>query len=87
MEEKKIVAGAAVTIDGVTLIPVVRVSLNCWRVKGGVVSFGVKHPVGVVVVSSSTSRTFRISGEEVPLAQFTQEFPDVGEIVAGYKRG
>ena len=64
-------------VAGLTLVPVVRVSLNYWRGKAGVSCYGTKQPVGVVVVSPTDKRAFRIGGEEVPLTQFIQEVPEI----------
>ncbi len=80
MEKKKEVNIAKpVTVAGVTLIPVTRVSLNYWHGYGGLSFLGSKQPLGVVIVSPSTRRAFRITGEEISLDQLTQEVPDIRE--------
>lgn len=63
------------------MIPVTKVSVSCQCRGGGVSLFGVKQPVSVVVASPSAKRAFRITGEEVPLDQLTQEVPGVRELV------
>ena len=83
MKEKEIEIGSPVTVDGVTLIPVIKVSLNYWRRNGNLSFFGAKQPIGVVVVSPSAKRAFRITGEEVPLDQFIQEVPGIREELEG----
>jgi len=83
MEKKEVEIGNPVTIAGVTLIPVIKVSLNYWRRNGDISFFGVKQPIGVVVVSPSAKRAFRITGEEVPLDQFIQEVPGIKEVLEG----
>ena len=83
MEKKEVEIGSPVAVRGVTLIPVTKVSLNSWRRKGSISSFGIKQPVSVVVVSPSEKRAFRITGEEVPLDRFIREAPDIKEILAG----
>ena len=83
MEKKEVKIGNPVTVAGVTLIPVVKVSLNYWRGNGSVSFFGAKQPIGVVVVSQSAKRAFRITGEEVPLDQFIQEVPGIKEVLEG----
>ena len=83
MEKKEVEIGNPVTIAGVTLIPVIKVSLNYWRRNGDISFFGAKQPIGVVVVSPSAKRAFRITGEEVPLDQFIQEVPRIKEVLAG----
>jgi len=83
MEKKKVEIGNPVTVAGVTLIPVIKVSLNYWRSNGSVSFWGVKQPIGLVVVSSSARRAFRITGEEVPLDQLIQEVPGIKELLEG----
>jgi len=83
MEKKEVEIGNPVTVAGVTLIPVVKVSLNYWRGNGSVSFFSVKQPIGVVVVSPSAKRAFWITGEEVPLDQFIQEVPCIKEVLEG----
>lgn len=83
MEKKEVEIGNPVTVAGVTLIPVIKVSLNYWRSNGSVSFFGVKQPIGLVVVSSSARRAFRITGEEVPLDQLIQEVPRIKEVLEG----
>ena len=79
MEKRKIVIGSPVTTMGLTLVPVVEVSLNYWSGKGGGSFFGFKKPVAVVVVSPSMESVIRMTGEEVALDQFVKEFPDISE--------
>lgn len=81
MEKKEVIIDNSVTVAGVTLIPIVRVSQNCWQGNSGISCMGSKQPVSVVVVSPSAKRGFRITGEEVPLEQLIQEVPAVKEIL------
>jgi len=81
MEKKEVKVGNPVTIAGVTLIPVVEVLLNGWHGKGGISFYGIKRPVGVVVLSPGVKKAFRVTGEEVPLDQLQQEVPSVKEIL------
>ena len=83
MEKKEeVVIETPVTAGGVTLIPLARVSLNCWHGNRGVSYFGVKQPTDVVVVYPSGKRAFRITGEEVSLDRLIQEVPDIKEALA-----
>ncbi len=82
MERKEVSIGNPVAIAGVTLVPVTEVLLSCWPGKGGILFFGRKQPVGVIVVSPSAKRAFRITGFEVPLDQFIKEIPGLEEILA-----
>jgi uncharacterized spore protein YtfJ len=79
--ERKIGTEDAVTISGVTLIPVTKLSLNCQRIGNSISCFGTKQPSSVVVVSQTTRRAFNITGEEVSLDQLVQETPSIKELM------
>lgn len=76
MERKELGIDNPVAVAGVTVIPIVEVSLNYLRGNSGI-SFGVKQPVSVVVVSPLAQMAFRITGEEVPLDQLIKEVPSL----------
>jgi len=82
METEKIRIEAPFAIAGVTLVPIVKTSLNCWHSKGCLSVFGTKQPVSLVVVSHQAKRAFRINGEEISLDQLTKEVPGIKEILA-----
>jgi hypothetical protein len=81
MEKEEVEIGNPVTIGGVTLIPVVELSLTYWCSRGRFSCFGTKQPASIVVVSPSRKRAFRISGEEVPLDQFIKETHSMREVL------
>lgn len=81
MEKKEVGTDNPVAVAGITLIPVAKVSVNYRHGNSSISFFGVKQPVAVVVVSRSTKRAFRTTGEEVPLDQLIQEVPDIKEIL------
>ncbi len=81
MEKKEVKIGNSITIAGVTLIPVEKISLNYWHGKGSISFFGIKQPVSIVVVSQAEKKAFRISGEEISLNQLIQEIPDIKELL------
>ena len=83
MEKKEVGIGTPITVAGVTVIPIVEVSLNYWHNTHAISFFGVKQPISIVVISPSSRRAFRITGEEVSLDQLTKEVPGVEEILAG----
>jgi len=83
MERKEVATDNPVTVAGVTLIPVTKVSLNCQRRGGSISLFGLKQPISIVVASQSAKRAFRITGEEVPLGQLVEEVPTLKEAVEG----
>ena len=77
MEKEELEVGSPVAVAGITLIPIARVSLNCWRVKDNLSFFGAKQPVGVVAIFGLARKAFRITGEEVPLEQLIKEVPGI----------
>ena len=81
MEKEEIRIEAPFAVAGVTLVPIVKASLNCWRSRGRLSFFGTKQPVSLIVVSHQTRRAFRINGEEVSLDQLTKEAPGIEEIL------
>jgi len=81
MEKQEVGIDNPVEVAGVTLIPVVKVSLNYWHAKGGISFLGMKQAVAVVVVDPTAKRAFRITGEEVSLDQLMREFPSTKEIL------
>ena len=83
MGREEIRIEAPVAVAGVTLIPVVQTSLDCWHRTGNLALFGIKQPVSVVVVSPLEIRAFRINGDEVSLDQIVKEAPDIQETLAG----
>jgi len=83
MGKNEVVIENPVTVAGITLVPVTGVSLNHWCGKRGVLYFSVKEPLGVVVVSPSAKRAFRITGEEILLDQFITEVPGLKEVLEG----
>ena len=84
MATKKVSADAPITVADVTVIPVTESVSHCWNGKRVVSFFGVKRPVGVVMVSPSWRKAFRITGEEIPVAQFIQEAPGIKELLDAY---
>ena len=83
MEREEIRIEAPFTTAGVTLVPIVKASLNCWQGRGRLSFLGIKQPVTIVVISPQAKRAFRINGEEVPLDQLIKEVPGIKDIVEG----
>ena len=83
MEKEEISIEAPFAVAGVTLVPIVKASLNSWHSKGRLSFFGIKQPISVVVISPQAKRAFRIDGEEVSLDQLTEEVPGIKEILEG----
>lgn len=81
MEKEEVRIEAPIDVAGVTLIPVIKASLNCWQGKCCLSFFGAKQPVNLLVISPKARRAFRISGEEISLGQLTEEIPGMEEIL------
>ena len=75
--KKKVAVENPVAVASVTLIPVVRSLVNRWHSKNGVSFFASKEPVAVALVSPSTKKAFRITGEEITLDELIEEVPDI----------
>jgi len=75
--EKKITISSPVAIAGVTLILVIKVSVNCQGAGNNIFFSGIKQPVNVVVAAPSTEKAFNIDGDEIPIGQLLQEVPDL----------
>ena len=81
MEKKEVAIDSPMTVDGVTVIPVAKISLNYQHGNSSLSFFGVKQPIGVILVSRSLKRAFRITGEEVSIDQLMQEVPKIKEVL------
>ena len=81
MEKEEIIIEAPFAAAGVTLIPIVKTSLNCWQRKDYHSFFVTKQPVSLVVVSPQARRAFRITGEEISLDQLAKEAPGITEML------
>ncbi len=78
---KEVTVGQPVVVAGVTLVPVIRTVWDCWRTDGGVSFLVARQPVGVVAICPAATKAFRVTGEEVPLKEFIQEYPDLAKIL------
>ena len=81
MEKKQVKIGKPVKTGQVTIIPVVKFSLNYWRGRSRFSCLGIKQPLFIVVVSSSWKRVFRPNGEEIPLEQLIEEIPSLQKVL------
>ena len=83
MEKEEIKIEAPIAVAGVTLVPIVKTSLNYWLGKGHHSFFGTKQPISLVVAGPQGKRAFRVNGEEISLEQLTEEVPDIKEVLEG----
>lgn len=81
MEKKKVTILGPVTIAGITLTLVTRLSLNCQPIGTSIFFSGFKQPVSIVVASPITKKAFDTTGEEISLNQLVQEAPGLAEIL------
>ncbi len=70
---KQVYRDTSLTIAGVTLIPIIEVSVNHWQHNDILSCWGTKDPVGIVVLSQSARLAFRITGEEVSVEELMEE--------------
>ena len=79
MEKKEITINNTIAIAGLTIIPVVQVSVNNWQYNNGASFFGVKEPVAIIMISEAGKRAFRLTGEEVSIEQLSEETSELKE--------
>jgi uncharacterized spore protein YtfJ len=77
MVKKHAAIDNAVSIDGLTIIPVADISLDYLIFDKFATVYGFKEPVAFIIVSPTGKRAFRITGEEVSLEQLVEEFPEI----------
>ncbi len=77
MEKKEVTLVTPTTIGSITVIPLVKLTVNGWEGKYGLGLYGSIQPEIIVINTPSDKKALRITGEEVPLDQMVEEFPDV----------
>lgn len=82
---EEITAEIPATIAGVTFIPIVKVTSRCWHRKKAVSFYGIKQPLGVIVISPLFKKGFDISGEEVGMEHFMQVAPGLKTVLEKYR--
>lgn len=81
MEKEEVSAGEYIKIGGITLVPILRTAIVCLGVRKGITGFGTREVVGLVVVSPTGNHAISISGEEVPVDDYTSRVPEVKELL------
>ncbi|MFP3974955.1 MAG: GerW family sporulation protein [Chloroflexota bacterium] len=81
MEKEEINAGPPITAGDVTVIPVIKTSIGCHGAGKGISASGLKRPTALVVVSSSGTKAFDISGEETSLDELIEAVPQLREML------
>ena len=72
----------ALDIHGLTLIPVIEISLQYRYFNNSLSFFYSRSPVIVLVITEGTAKAYHISGTELPLQELYWLIPDLAEIVA-----
>lgn len=67
-----------VSVNGFTIIPVVKLSIH-YSFSAGVSIFSTRQPIAAVIISSSQKRAISITGEEMSLEGLIQEIPGIKE--------
>jgi uncharacterized spore protein YtfJ len=65
-----------VSVKGLTIIPVVKLSLH-YSFTAGISIFSIKQPIAAIIISPLQRKALRITGEEIPLEQLLQEVPEI----------
>ena len=83
LEKEKVSAGQPITVGETRLIPIVRTAISCRNVNSGIVCFGSKNPVGIVIISPKWKGAINVAGEEVPIDQYTEQVAELKELLQG----
>ena len=83
MEIEEVSVGQPITIGETMLVPIVRTSMSCRNVNNGIVCFGSKNPVGIVIISPKWKSAINVAGEEVPIDQYTEQVVELKEMLQG----
>ncbi len=78
MEKSVISLDKPISLRGLTIVPVVKMSLS-YSLAAGIAGICIRQPVAAVIISPSQNKAFRTTGEEVSLEQLTAEFPTLAE--------
>jgi uncharacterized spore protein YtfJ len=79
MEKKEVTIINPVTVAGINIIPVSKVTINGWHGKQGFACSGNKQPDIIIIATPTEKRAFRVTGEEITLQKLAQEMPNIME--------
>lgn len=79
MDTKKVIIEKHLEIDGLILLAIAEINLNCQQSRQGISFFGTKQPLGIIFSDGVQKTALRVNGEEVSLAQIMDEIPDIME--------
>ena len=75
-------AGRAVTVSGVTIIPIEKVYSGRHELRSRIWTWGFKEPMAVVVCDASGRRALDCLGGELPLTELMREVPGLEASIA-----
>lgn len=75
-------AGPAVTVSGVTIIPIEKVHAATHRLLRGIWGCGFKEPIAVVICDARGQRALDCVGGELPLGELMTKVPGLETIMA-----
>ena len=82
MEKSVVSLDTPVIFRGITIIPLVKMSIN-YSFAAGISVMSIKQPLAAVIVTTSGKKYFRITGEEISRERFIEEFPSIRESLEG----
>ena len=75
MEKIEVTVDDPIVLDGLTIIPVVSLSLNGWHLDNFTTVFAVKKPVAFLMMTPTERKAYGVSGEEVSIDQLIEDLP------------
>lgn len=82
VEKEEVKCGESIAVGAVTVVPIIRTVARCRKGGGsGVMGFGVKDVLGVVVLSPQGTRAINVSGEEVPVEDYAAQVPELARLL------
>jgi len=83
VEKEEISAGERITVEKVTLLPIIRTVAHCRKGSRGIIGSGSRDVLGVVVLSPAGHRAISVAGEEVPVEHYASQVPEIEELLRG----
>jgi hypothetical protein len=83
MEKKKVSTENPISVNGLTLMPVVKTAIWGWGRRGNAAYAGYKRAVIIVTVIQGIKKAYRTTGEEISLEELVKEYPEVKDRIEG----
>jgi hypothetical protein len=81
MEKKKVTIAGPMVIAGITLILVIKLSINSQPAGNSLVFSGVKQPVSLVVASPASKKALALDGGEIPINKLLREASGLADML------